>query len=118
MNDVLNPVDLEKQIIEVKNICHRGVTLYTEKHKAYLAAETAWQYKFSVTFLEHDGPQTEKRHAAEVAAHELREARDQALVELKYVEKKFETYQGELAALQNLNKGVRAMYLAERGLGG
>lgn len=118
MSDVLNPVDLEKQIIDIKNRCHQGVKLFTEKHGVMLEAETEWEHARSQAFLQHNGPQTEKRHAAEVAAYELRKRLDLARVEYEYVKRKLEVYIAELAALQNLNRGVRAMYAAERGFGG
>jgi hypothetical protein len=41
-----------------------------------------------------------------------------ARVEHEYVKRKLDAYLAELSALQNLNKGVRAMYNAERGYGG
>jgi len=114
----LNPVDLENQIQSVKNTIHRGVDIFTEKHKVFLKAETDYLHAESVAFLEHDGPQTEKRHAARVGSYQARLAMDDARAEFRYVEKKLEAYIAELSALQNLNKGVRAMYLAERGFGG
>lgn len=118
MSDVLNPVELEQQILDIKNRCHNGVKIFSQKHGAMLEAETEWEHARSVAFLEYDGPQTEKRHAAEVAAHELRKALDFARVEFEYTKRKLDVYMAELSALQNLNKGVRAMYLAERGVGG
>lgn len=118
VSDVLNPVDLERQILDIKNRCHNGVQIFTQKHGAFLEAETEYEHARSVAFLEHDGPQTEKRHAAEVAAYDKRKAMDFARVEFEYTKRKLEVYIAELSALQNLNKGVRAMYSAERGFGG
>lgn len=117
MSDVLNPVDLENQILDIKNRCHNGVKIFSQKHGAMLEAETEWEHARSVAFLEHDGPQTEKRHAAEVEAYEVRKALDFARVEFEYTKRKLDVYMAELSALQNLNKGVRAMYNAERGFG-
>jgi hypothetical protein len=118
MNDVLNPVDLENQIISVKNTCHRGVDIFKEKYTAFLDAETEYEHLKAQAFLGHDGPQTEKRPAAEVASYAARKAMNFAKVEYEYTRKKLEVYIAELAALQNLNRGVRAMYNAERGFGG
>lgn len=118
MSDVLNPVDLEQQILDIKNRCHNGVKIFSQKHGVMLEAETEWEHARSIAFLEHEGPQTEKRHAAEVEAYEKRQALDVARVEFEYTKRKLDVYIAELSALQNLNKGVRAMYLAERGFGG
>lgn len=115
---VLNPVDLEQQIVDVKNRVHNGVKIFSDKLEAFLAAETEYEHAESQAYLDYDGPQTEKRHAARVAAHEPRLAMNRAKVEFRYVEKKLDAYMAELSALQNLNKGVRAMYLAEKGFGG
>jgi hypothetical protein len=117
MSEVLNPVDLEQQIIAVKNSCHQGVRVFTEKHRALLEAETAFEHARSQAFLAHDGPQTEKRHAAELGAAGERKAMDFARVEFEYTKRKLEVYMAELSALQNLNRGVRTMFNAERGYG-
>lgn len=116
--DVLNPVDLEQQILQVKNHIHRGVEIFSEKLTAFLDAEAEFEFAESVAFMEHDGPQTEKRHAARRAAHPLRKVMNAAKVELRHTEKKLDALIAELSALQNLNKGVRSMYNAERGWGG
>lgn len=115
---VLNPVDLENQILDIKNRCHTGVGIFTEKHKAFLEAETDYEQARAHSFLQHDGPQTEKRHAAEIGACDQKRALDQRRVEFEYTKRKLEAYMAELAALQNLNRGVRAIYNAERGFGG
>ena len=40
MSDVLNPVDLENQIVDIKNRVHKGVKILSEKLEAFLDAET------------------------------------------------------------------------------
>jgi hypothetical protein len=116
--DVLNPVDLEQRILQVKNHVHRGIEVFSEKLAAYLEAETEYEHAESQAFLDWEGPQTEKRHAARVAAYEQRKVMNRAKVEHRYTEKKLDALVSELFALLNLNKGVRAMYAAERGVGG
>ena len=113
----LNPVDLENQIIAVKNTCHKGVQIFTDKHAAFLDAETAYEHARANAFLEWDGPQTEKRHAAELGSAQERKAMNRARVEFEYTKRKLDVYMAELSALQNLNKGVRTAYAAERGYG-
>ncbi len=117
MSDVLNPVDLENRIMDIKDRVHNGVKIYSDKLQAFLDSETEYEHAESQAYLDHDGPQTEKRHAARVAAYELRKVMDRAKTEFRYVEKKLDAYIAELMALQNLNKGVRTMYNAERGFG-
>jgi hypothetical protein len=117
MSEVLNPVELEQQILDVKRHIHRGVEVFSEKLADFLAAETEYEHRESVAYLEWDGPQTEKRHAARVAVHDARKRMNDAKVQLRYTEKKLDALIAELSALQNLNKGVRAMYNAERGFG-
>lgn len=117
-NEPLNPVDLEQKILEVKNRVHAGIKVFSQKLDAYLDAQTECEHAESVAFLDHDGPQTEKRHAARVAIYDLRKAMNQAKVEFQYTEKKLDALVSELFALLNLNKGVRAAYNAERGFGG
>jgi hypothetical protein len=117
-NTPLNPVDLENQILNIKNACHRGVDIFSEKHTAFLAAELECEHAESQAYLSYDGPQFEKRHAARAAVYELRKIMNRAKVELRYTEKKLDALMAELFALQNLNKSVRAMYNAEKGFGG
>lgn len=118
MSDILNPVDLERQILDIKARCHNGVAIFSQKHGVFLEAETEYEHARSQAFLDHDGPQTEKRHAAEVAAYGHKKILDLARVEYEYCKRKLDAYLAELSALQNLNKGVRTMYNAERGFGG
>ena len=118
MSEILNPVDLERMILDIKSRCHDGVTIFSQKLGVFLEAETEYEHARSRAFLGYDGPQTEKRHAAEVAAYEHKKRLDLARVEHEYVKRKLDAYLAELSALQNLNKGVRAMYNAERGYGG
>jgi hypothetical protein len=109
---------MEQAILQVKNHVHRGIEVFSEKLDAFLEAETEYEHAESQAFLDYEGPQTEKRHAARVAAYDRRKAMNRAKVEYRYTEKKLDALVSELFALLNLNKGVRAMYNAERGVGG
>lgn len=118
MSEPLNPVTLENQILSLTAHCHRGVDVFKDRLQAFLDAETEYEHVKAQAFLDHDGPQTEKRHAAILASRDQRKVMNSAKVEFEYTKHKLEALTGELMAMQNLNKGVRAMYGAEKGFGG
>jgi hypothetical protein len=118
VSDALNPVELEQQILDMKNRCYTGAKILKEKNAEFLDSKTAYEKIKSQAFMDHDGPQTEKRHAATLAAYEARKNLDRAQVEFEYTETLLKVCLADLMALQNLNRGVRTMYNAERGWGG
>lgn len=110
MTTPVNPVDVETAIRETSDRIARGVRVCTERYKAYLDAKSAHDKAFARAFMDHDGPQTEKRHVAVLATETEREARDVANAAYKYAMWQAEALSEELRAWQSVNKTVALMY--------
>lgn len=115
---VLNPVDLENAIQEISRRMHDGIKVISRLNDEYKAAKREHDVAKAKAYVNHDGPQAEKRMAAELAVENLRVAMDQAKVKLDYARDLARTLEKEQSGLQSINSNVRAMYNAERGYGG
>jgi hypothetical protein len=108
--EVLNPVDLEQRIQQLANDIPKGVRVVSDAYDLKLTKDREYDHAFAAAFLAWDGPQTEKRYAAERATLKEREARDQADVAFRYAERRMRALEGTLSALQTISKTVLAMY--------
>jgi hypothetical protein len=115
--DVLNPVDLEREIQEISRRMHVGIKVISDLNEAYKAAKRAHDVAKAQAYVDHDGPQAEKRQVSELAVVDLRVAMDEAKVKLDYARDHARALEKELSGLQSVNSNVRAMYNAERGFG-
>jgi hypothetical protein len=115
----VNPVSIETIIRDVSNEIARGVNIVSTRLAKFRAAEGAYEVAYSTRFMAHDGPQTEKRHAAVLATVELRKRKDEAEVLYKHAATAMSALEKELTAWQTINKTVMAMYgAAGTGQGG
>ncbi len=118
--DLLVPLNPE-QIEAAMRLCNlriaRGVRVVTDAEKAYRDLDRAHDRAYAQAFLDWEGPQTEKRHAATLATDAEREARDVAHLAFQHVKRLAEALQDELRTLQSVNKSIIAMYGATRGFG-
>lgn len=106
------PVSVEKAINHCANRIAKGVSVVNERYKAFLTADRDFDRAFSQAFLDHDGPQTEKKHAAVVATISLRQARDVADAAYRYAAKQAAALEDELRALQSVSKSIASTYSA------
>lgn len=95
----------------------RGVRVVTAAEQQFRELDREHDRAFAQAFLDHDGPQTEKRHAATLATVAEREARDVAHLAFQHVKRLAEALEDELRTLQSVNKSVIALYGASRGVG-
>lgn len=107
---VINPVDVEKAIREVSERIAKGVKICDEHYRRFLDADRAYDAAFAKAYLEHQGPAHEKKHGAELATAQQRQARDVADAAYRYVERQARALDSELRALQSVGASVRAMY--------
>lgn len=110
MNDVLNPVDIERAIRSCSDRIANGVKVCSDAYGAYLKADAAYDGAFARAYMRHEGPQAEKRYAAEIATEEERADRDAADAAYKYADRLARALESELRAWQSVNASVRAMY--------
>jgi hypothetical protein len=110
--NTFNPATVERAIEVCYDQIADGVDICDELLEAFLEADAELDRSFAQAFLEHQGPQTEKRYAAEVATAEKRKARDRAYAAFKYAEKKAGALEKKLMGLQSINKSVQSAYSA------
>jgi hypothetical protein len=113
----LNPVWVENAIRECATRISKGVRVVTGAEREYLAADRVYDRAYAQAFLEYEGPQTEKRYAAEVATADEREARDIAYLAFKHAQRTADAIGDELRSLQSINKSMVSVYGATTGVG-
>lgn len=106
----LTPVAVENHIRELSNRIAKSASVCNERYKVFLEADRLFDQAYAQAFLAHDGPQTEKRYAADLASIEQREVRDVADAAYRYADRLSKALSAELMAYQSLNKSVLAQY--------
>lgn len=111
MDDIaLTPVALERRIVEISNRIAKSAGVCNERYVEFLDADRVFDAAFARAYLAHEGPQSEKRYAADLLTVGEREARDTADAAYRYADRLSRALQAELMALQSLNKSVLATY--------
>lgn len=113
----LNPVMIENAIRECSTRIAKGVRVVTGAEREFLAADRVYDRAYARAFLDHEGAQTEKRYAAELATAEEREARDIAYLAFKHAQRTADAIGDELRSLQSINKSMVSIYGASTGVG-
>jgi hypothetical protein len=108
--DVLNPVDIENGIRSCSDRIASSVRECSIRYNAFLEADRALDQAFAHAYLSADGPQAEKKYAAELATAAEREVRDRADAAYKYADRLAKAIELELRAYQSLGASVRTMY--------
>lgn len=110
MTDVPDPVDIERQIQDVRERIDRGAAIINERLKVYQAARLTYDVAFATAFAEHRGPQSEKRQKAVLATVDEAKVRDEAFAALQYAKDRSSDLRAELRALQSIGASVRASF--------
>lgn len=110
----LNPEQVEAAMRFCNLRISRGVRVVSDAEKAFRDLDRAHDRAFAQAFLDWEGPQTEKRHAATLATADARQDRDVAYLAFQHVKRLAEALQDELRTLQSVNKSIIAMYGATR----
>lgn len=116
MTDFTSPVQVEDAIREISTRIAKSVQICADRYGAFMAADREYDRAYALAYLRHDGPQTEKRYAAEVDTGTERELRDAADVLYKHADRLSKALDLELRALQSIGASLRAQYqVAGRG---
>lgn len=110
--EIYNPVSVEQAIKDCSGRIAKGVRVVADRYKAYQAAKRTLDRAKAHAFLGYQGTQMEKKHAAELATEEERDARDEAYEAYKYAKELAGALEDELRALQSINKSVTSAYNA------
>lgn len=106
----LNPVTIENHIRELSNRIAKSASVCNSRYIEFLDADREFDKAFAHAYLAHDGPQSEKRYAADEATMPERERRDVADAAYRYADRLSKALQSELMAYQSLNKSVLAQF--------
>ena len=87
MSEPYTPVAIEAAISHCASRIAKGVGVVNDRYKTFLTADRDYDFAYAQAFLDYDGPQTEKKHAAVIATIGEREARDVADAAYKYAAK-------------------------------
>lgn len=113
-----NPAQIENAIRDTANRISNSVSVCAERYAAWLDADREYDRAFAAAYVEHEGPQTEKRYGAELATTREREARDIADASYRFADRRARALEAELRALQSVGASVRQAYnVAGRGEG-
>lgn len=110
--EIYNPVTVEQAIRDCSNRIGKGVKVVADRYKVYLKAKRDLDRAKAHAFLDYQGTQADKKHAAELATEEERDARDEAYEAYKYAKELAGALEDELRALQSINKSVNSAYNA------
>lgn len=113
----LNPEQVEAAMHQCSGRIARGVRIVSDAEARFKELDREYDKAYAQAFLDHEGPQTEKKFGAVLATMEQREARDIAYQAFQYVKRLSEALENELRTLQSINKSVLAMYSATTGYG-
>jgi hypothetical protein len=81
-----------------------------ERHRAKLSADRLYDYAYAVAYIAHEGPQTEKKYAAEKVTQQERIGKDVAEVAYPHALRQMKALEGKLSAFQTIAKSVNQMY--------
>ena len=112
----LNPVTVEKTILEIVNEISQAILQGRDALAASLAANRAYDLAYARAYMAYEGAAHAKKYAAEIATEQERIDRDAADVAFRFVDKTARALEKKLDAYRSLGAFVRQAY-AEAGRG-
>lgn len=106
----LTPIAVEDHIRELTSRIAKSAGVCNSRYSDFLTADRDYDRAYAQAFLDHEGPQGEKRYAAELATTSEREKRDTADAAYRYADRLSRALQAELMAYQSLNKSLVAQF--------
>lgn len=115
----LNPVAVERRILELSNLIAEGVKQVTNHLRDYRRADAEYDRAKARAQLAAEGKTVADRDAeVELATVDERDARDVAEVAYSHVNRRVKAFEKELDAIRSIGANVRQMYaVAGRGEG-
>ncbi len=112
----LNPVEIERQLIDITNRISKGIQIFTQRYAEFLEKDREFDRAYAHAYLEADGSIKDKDMKAKLETVEVRAARDVAEVAYKQADKLLKARSEELRAMQSIGASVRQAYgVAGRG---
>lgn len=113
----LNPVEVERRIMELSNLIAQGVQQVTDHLRSYRQADAEYDRAKARAQLAAEGKTVADRDAVvELATVTERDAKDVAEVAYSHVNRRVKAFERELDAIRSIGASVRSMYaVAGRG---
>ena len=113
----LNPVEVERRIMELSNLIAQGVQQVTDHLRSYRQADAEYDRAKARAQLAAEGKTVADRDAVvELATEDERDAKDVAEVAYSHVNRRVKAFERELDAIRSIGASVRSMYaVAGRG---
>lgn len=108
--EVLSPVEVELLVRKFAGDISKSVRTVSEAHYRWKTAARVYEHAFAVAYMAHQGPQTEKKYAAEKATQQERTEADVAEVAFRHAERQMKALETQLSAAQTIAKSVNQMY--------
>lgn len=112
-DEVLSPVEVELLVRKFAGDISRGVRTVSEAHRKFKTAVRIYDHAFAVAYMAHQGPQTEKKYAAEKTTQQERTEADAAEVAFRHAERQMKALEIQLSAAQTIAKSINQMYGAQ-----
>lgn len=107
----MNPVEIEREILDLSNKISHGVRAFSERYQAFLDADREYDRAYAAAYLgREDGSIKDREKHAVLATISQREARDLAEVAYKHADKMHRALSDSLRALQSVGASVRMQY--------
>lgn len=114
--EAFSPVQIERAIRDIANRIANSVRVCADRYSEFLTADRLYDRAYARAYMAYEGPQHEKKYAAELATTTEREQRDVADASYRYADRQAKALENELRALQSLGASVRQAYaVAGRG---
>lgn len=113
--DIHDPVAVETAIATINARLHNSVEVIGKLNDETRTLSREYAKAKAVAYLSAEGPQPDRRAAAELASMDLREELDASRVGLDYARDYVRALEKELSGLQSILSDLRVMYNAERG---
>lgn len=113
MTDIeYNPVSVEREILATVNEISQGIIAARQAHENFLSAERIFKRAYAKAFMDHRGPQTEKKIAAGLVPEvmEAEDERDVWDVAYTYAKETNRALSGKLDAIRSVGASVRQAY--------
>lgn len=110
MAEVLSPVQVENLIRDLADRISRNVRTVSNAEEAKLAAVRAYDLAVAKAYVSSSGPQSEKRHLAELKTVEERERAEIAAAAFAHAQREMKSLETQLSAAQTIAKSVMQMY--------
>lgn len=109
MSDI-NPVEVEKTILEIVNEISHGIITYRDALARSLAANREYTLAYARAYMAFDGPAHARRFAADLATEGQLVERDAGEVALRFADRSARALEKKLDAFRSIGASVRQAY--------